>query len=191
MIQRTKQLISHDLIQDEEYRHFCRESYFQREDNYETLRMIGAARNEFMLIQVAKVNTDCNFQLIAESTSNDELIVHNIFPTDHLNQNIIILVNYMFLYKHKLFDFYYSTNENFIACSKLLRQEKFFRVWYHPSGVLRKKPRDETEGLKYVEIIPEPKCKYTTGKTAVNRSAAFVHFTMLRMRLPVRFQQFI
>ncbi|VDM96810.1 unnamed protein product, partial [Onchocerca ochengi] len=89
--------------------------------------MIGAARNEFMLIQVAKVNTDCN---------------------------------------------------------KLLRQEKFFRVWYHPSGVLRKKPRDETEGLKYVEIIPEPKCKYTTGKKAVNRSAAFVHFTMLRMRLP-------
>ncbi|VDO56189.1 unnamed protein product [Onchocerca flexuosa] len=123
--------------------------------------MTGAARNEFILIQVAKVNTDCNFQLVVDSSSNEELIVHNIFPTDHLNQNVILLT----------------------ACSKLLRQEKFFRVWYHSGGVLRVKPRGGTEGLKYVEIIPEPKCR--DSKTAANRSAAFVHFTMLRMRLPV------
>lgn len=75
-----------------------------------------------------------------------------------------------------------------VTCSKLLRQVNYFRVWYHGGGVLRRKPRDESEGLKYVQLTPEHKC--STGKeTGTNQSTAFVHFTMLRMRLPVRFRQ--
>ncbi|EFO12315.1 hypothetical protein LOAG_16217, partial [Loa loa] len=70
-----------------------------------------------------------------------------------------------------------------VACSKLLRQQNYFRVWYHSGGILRKKPRDGSEGLKYVQIVPEPKCKIEEGKEK-NKSIAFVHFTMLRMRLP-------
>ncbi|CAG9532734.1 unnamed protein product [Cercopithifilaria johnstoni] len=77
-----------------------------------------------------------------------------------------------------------------VACSKLLRQANYFRVWYHAGGILRTKPHDKSEGLKYVQIEPEPKCA-AKEKTETNKSAAFVHFTMLRMRLPVRFQQSI
>ncbi|KAM3724325.1 Eukaryotic translation initiation factor 2A [Dirofilaria immitis] len=161
----TDNMVSHEnlnLMHDEEYRHFCRQSYFQRGDYYKIMRINKAARNEFVMIQVAKVNTDCNFQLIAVSNSNDEMTVRNIFPTDHLNQNIIIL----------------------IACSKLLRQANYFRIWYHSGGILRKRPHDDSEGLKYVQIIPEPKCKFDKEKE-MNRSVAFVHFTILRMRLPI------
>uniref|UniRef100_A0AAF5PRU7 ZP domain-containing protein n=2 Tax=Wuchereria bancrofti TaxID=6293 RepID=A0AAF5PRU7_WUCBA len=165
MIQKTEHFVAHEdlnLIQDEQYRHFCRESSFQRGDFYKTVKFNKAARNEFVVLQVAKVNTDCNFQLTAMSNSREELTVRNIFPTDHLNQNVILLV----------------------ACSKLLRQKNYFRVWYHAGGILRSKPYDESEGLKYVQIAPEPKC--SIGKeTGKNQSIAFVHFTMSRIRLPV------
>lgn len=77
-----------------------------------------------------------------------------------------------------------------VACSKLLRQANYFRVWYHRGGVSRWKPSDESEGVEYVEITPEPKC--TAGhKEAKNQTTAFVHFIMSRIRLPVRFLQSI
>ncbi|KAL4002128.1 hypothetical protein ACH3XW_2205 [Acanthocheilonema viteae] len=145
-----------------QYRHFCRKSSFQRGDLYESVQINKAERNEFILIQAAKVKTNCNFQLTAVSNSNEQIVVHNIFPTDHLNQNVILLV----------------------ACSKLLRQANYFRVWYHGGGILRKKPLDESEGLKYVQIEPEPKCAIGKKKET-KQSAAFVHLTMLRVRLPV------
>lgn len=82
-----------------------------------------------------------------------------------------------------------------MACSKLLRQENYFRVWYHAGGILRKKPYDGSEGLKYVEIIPEPRClrkkESKNNQNGKNNQSAFVHITMLRMALPVRFQQLI
>uniref|UniRef100_A0A0R3S2I0 MSP domain-containing protein n=1 Tax=Elaeophora elaphi TaxID=1147741 RepID=A0A0R3S2I0_9BILA len=163
MIQEAKQLVSHEnlnLMQDEEYRHFCRKSSFQRGDLYESVRISKAGRNEFILVQAAKVKTDCNFQLTAVSNSNEQIVINNIFPTDHLYQNVMLLV----------------------ACSKLLRQENYFRVWYHAGGILRRKPHDQSEGLKYVQIEPEPKCAARKGKRT---NHTFVHFTLLRMRLPI------
>ncbi|VDK75765.1 unnamed protein product [Litomosoides sigmodontis] len=165
MIQKTEHLVSREnlnLMHDEEYRQFCRKSSFQKGNSYKSVQINNAARNEFILIQVVKTKTDCNFELIAVANSNEQIAVHNIFPTDHPNQNVMLLV----------------------ASSKLLRQENYFRVWYHGGGILRKKPYDGSEGLKYVQIIPEPKCA-TKKEEGKNQTTSFVHITMLRMRLPI------
>uniref|UniRef100_A0A915Q0R0 Uncharacterized protein n=1 Tax=Setaria digitata TaxID=48799 RepID=A0A915Q0R0_9BILA len=164
MIKGTEEMVSHEnlnLLQDEEYRHFCRESYFQRGDKYKIMQIKNAERNEFILIQAAKANTDC--------------------------KQVILPLEAQLLYPSRS---HVTSTHPKVACSKLLRQANYFRVWYHSGGILRKKPYDDSEGLRYVQILPEPKCGHPIDelggeKGEQNRSSAFIHFTMLRMRLPV------
>lgn len=66
-----------------------------------------------------------------------------------------------------------------IACSKLMGQENYFRLWYYYGQNLQEKPKDGSEGIKSVLLQPtEALCKNERGT---------VHVAITRFKLLVTF----